>query len=68
MIVHKSTCPKCGYVELPVTHREDNGKMIKLGGRWICDACGNPFDRELTRCNRCGHSYPGNNVEVDLPL
>ena len=67
MIVQKYTCPKCGYTKAPATHKGCGGIIIKVGNKWVCNACGEePADYII--CAKCGHKFKGNWVEVDIPL
>jgi primosomal protein N' len=54
--VNKYECPDCGYVKTPTNHLLDNcnGVVVKIGGTWRCDACGDEITGD-TICAKCGN-------------
>ena len=68
MIVKKYTCPKCGYSKFPTNDLNDNGRVVKIGGEWQCEVCGDTFPGN-PKCANCGEKVPGSHwEEVDMQM
>ncbi|NIM92098.1 MAG: hypothetical protein GTO18_00065 [Anaerolineales bacterium] len=76
--VMKIVCPKCGYKEIPATHRSCRLYKEKVIGRWIeeeniwvCESCGGTvkpkyFHNRL--CQKCGNKAKKELEVVNLAL
>jgi transcription elongation factor Elf1 len=68
MIVREYTCPNCGFSKYPTNHLKDDGRIVKVGGEFQCEVCGDTFPGTPT-CVNCDKDIPASCVEeVDMQM
>lgn len=68
MKVQKFKCPNCGRLIVSTYHVKEHcdyesaGVVVKIGGEWKCEKCGETCDGNIY-CS-CGEKFPDSYAEV----